>query len=57
MTALDNLIPVMWKGETKTRYKQVRHDIPTFVKHLRTLGEAGIFKNMKDRKVVIVGYP
>ncbi len=39
-TALDNLIPVMWNGETKTRYKHTGHDIPMFVKHSRTFGEA-----------------
>jgi hypothetical protein len=29
----------------------VGYDIPKFVKHLRTFGEAGIVKNMKDGKV------
>ncbi len=33
-TALDNLIPVMRNGETKTRYEHVGHNIPTLVKHL-----------------------
>jgi hypothetical protein len=50
-TALDNLIPVMLNAETKTRYKHAGHDIPMFVKHLRTFGEAGIVKNIKDGKV------
>jgi hypothetical protein len=50
-TALDNLIPVMWNGETKTRYEHAGHDVPTFVKHLRTFGESGIVKIMKDGKV------
>jgi hypothetical protein len=49
--ALDNLIPAMWKGETKTRNEHTGHDIPTFVKHLTIFGEAQIYKNMKDRKV------
>jgi len=62
-TALDNLIPVMWNGVTKTRYEHAEHKNPKFVKHLRTFGEAGIIKNGKDRKVgnrgitmVFVGY-
>jgi hypothetical protein len=40
VTALDNLIPVTWKGETKTRYEHARHKIPKFIKYLRTFGEA-----------------
>jgi hypothetical protein len=48
VTALDNLIPVMWKGETKTQYEHARHKIPKFVKYLRTFGEAGILKGKKD---------
>jgi hypothetical protein len=50
-TVLDNLIPVTWKEETKTRYEHAGYDIPKFVKHLRTFGKAGIVKNMKDGKV------
>ncbi len=50
-TALDNLIPVTWNGEIKTRYEHAEHDIPTFVKHLWTFGEAGIVRKMKDGKV------
>jgi hypothetical protein len=50
-TALDNLIPVTWKGETKTRYEHAGYNIPKFVKHLRTFGKAGIVKNTKDGKV------
>jgi hypothetical protein len=50
-TVLDNLIPVTWKGETKTRYEHAGYIIPKYVKHLRTFGEAGIVKNMKDGKV------
>ncbi len=50
-TALDNLIPVTWKGETKTRYEHAGHDIPKFVKHLRTFGKSAIVKNTKDGKV------
>jgi hypothetical protein len=49
--ALDNLISVTWKEETKTRYEHVGYNIPKFVKHLRTFGEVGIVKNMKDGKV------
>ncbi len=63
VTALDNLIPVTWNGITKTRYKHAGFEIPKFVKHLRTFGEAGIVKNRKDGKVgdrgitmVLVGY-
>jgi hypothetical protein len=51
VTALDNLIPVTWNGKTLTRYEHAGHEIPKFVKHLRTFGEAGIVKNKKDRKV------
>ena len=51
MTALDNLIPVTLNGETKTRYEHSGRDNPKFVKRLRTFGEAGIVKNMKDGKV------
>ncbi len=50
-TALDNLIPVTWNGETKTRYEHAGHNIPTFVKHKRTFGGAKIVRKMKDRKV------
>jgi hypothetical protein len=63
VTALDNLIPVTWNGITKTRYKHAEFEIPKFVKHLRTFGEAGIVKNGKDGKVgdrgitmMLVGY-
>ncbi len=51
VTALDNLIPVTWKGETKTRYEHDRHKIPKFVKYLSTFSEAGIVKDKKDGKV------
>ncbi len=50
-TALDNLIPVTWNEETKTRYEHAGYNIPKFVKHLRTFGKAGTVKNMKDGKV------
>ena len=50
-TVLDNLIPVTWKGETKTRYEHAGYKIPKFVKHLRTFGKAGSVKTMKDGKV------
>jgi hypothetical protein len=50
-TALDNLIPVTRKEETKTRYEHVGYNIPRFVKHLRTFDKVGIVKNVKDRKV------
>ncbi len=50
-TALDNLIPVKWKGETKTWYEHAGHKIPKFVKYLRTFGEAGMVKDKKDGKV------
>jgi hypothetical protein len=50
-TALDNLIAVTINGETKTRYAHAGLQIPLFVKHPRTFGEAGIVKNMKDGKV------
>jgi hypothetical protein len=50
-TALDNLIPVTWKGETKTRYEHAGYDIPKFAKHQWTFGKSGIVKNMKDGKV------
>ena len=49
--ALDSQIPLIWNGETKTKYEHTGHDIPTFVKYLRTFGEAGIVRIMKDRKV------
>ncbi len=38
-------------GETKTRYEHAELPIPSFVKHLRTFGEAGIVQNKKDGKV------
>ncbi len=47
VTALDNLITVMWKGETKTQYENAGHKIPKFIKYLRTFGEAGIVKDKK----------
>ncbi len=52
-TALDNLmIPVTGgNGKTKTRYEHAGHNIPKFVRYLRTFGEAGIVKNTKDGKV------
>jgi hypothetical protein len=50
-TALDNLIAVTINGETKTRYEHAGLPVPLFVKHLRTFGEAGTVKNMKDGKV------
>ncbi len=63
VTALDNLIPVTWKGETKTCYEHSGNEIPKFIKYLRTYGEAGIVKDKKDRKVgnrgitmMLVGY-
>ena len=63
VTALDNLIPVTFNGETKTRYEHAGYEIPKFAKYLRTFGEAGIVKNGKDGKVgdrgitmVFVGY-
>jgi hypothetical protein len=51
VTALDNLIPVTWKGETKTRYEHAGHKIRKFVKYLRIFGEAGIVKDKKDGNV------
>jgi hypothetical protein len=33
VTALDNLIPVMWNGKTLTWYEHARHKIPKFIKH------------------------
>ena len=50
-TTLDNLITVTVKGVTKTRYEHAELEIPGFVKCLRTFGEAGTVKNMKDGKV------
>jgi hypothetical protein len=52
VTALDNLVPVMWKGETKTQYENAGHKIPKFVKCLRTLGEARIAKDKKMERLV-----
>ncbi len=51
-TALDNLIAVTVNGETKTRYEHAVFLLPSFVKHLRTFGEAGIVKNGKMDKYV-----
>ncbi len=51
VTALDNLIPVTWNGVSKTQYEHAGHEIPKFVKYLRTFREARIVKNMKDGKV------
>ncbi len=51
VTALDNLIPVRWKGETKTWYEHAGHKIPKFVKYLRTFGEAGMVKDKKNGMV------
>jgi hypothetical protein len=50
ITALDNLIPVTWKGETKTQYEHARHKVPKSIKYLRTFSEAGI---VKDKKYVL----
>jgi hypothetical protein len=50
-TVLDSLIPVAWKEEKKSRCEHAGYNIPKFVKHLRTFGEAGIVKNIKDGKV------
>ncbi len=46
-SALDNLVSVTWKGETKTRYEYAGHNIPKFVKHLRSFGKSGIVKDHK----------
>jgi hypothetical protein len=51
VTALDNLIPVMWNKKTLTRYERAGQEIPKLVKYLKTFGEAGIVKDKKDRKV------
>ncbi len=51
VTALDNLIPKTWKGETKTCYEHAGLEIPKFIKYLRTCGEAGIVKDKQDGKV------
>ncbi len=51
VTALVNIIPVTWKGETKTQYEHAGLEILKFVKYLRTYGEAGIVKDKKDGKV------
>ena len=48
---LDILIPVMWKGEIKTRYQHAGQEVPKFIKYLRTFGDAGIVKDKKDGKV------
>ena len=63
VTALGHLIPVTWNRKTLTRYEYAGHEIPKFVKHLRTFGEAGTVKDKKDGKVgdrgitmVFVGY-
>ncbi len=50
-TALDNLIPVMWKEETKTGYEHAGHKISNFIKYLRKFGEAGTVMDKKDGKV------
>ncbi len=55
VTALDNLIPATWKGETKTQYEHAGHNIPKFAKYLKTFGEAGIVKDKKDGKVGDIG--
>jgi hypothetical protein len=51
VTALDNLIPVSWNGETMTWYEHAGHKVPKFVKYLGTFGEARIVKGNKDGKV------
>ncbi len=53
-TALDNLIPVTLKGETKTRYEHAGYGIPKFVKHLRTFGKAGILKKQPINEDVLL---
>jgi hypothetical protein len=50
-TALDNLVAVTVNGETKTIFEHAGIAIPSFVKHLRTFGEAGTMKKGKDGKV------
>jgi hypothetical protein len=52
-TALDNLIPVTWNRKTLTRYEHAGHEIPKFVKHLRTFGEAFLLRTRKMGRSVI----
>jgi hypothetical protein len=35
VSTLDNLIPVMWNGVTKTQYEHAGHEVPKFAKYLR----------------------
>ncbi len=63
-TFLNNLMPVILNGESKSRWEHARHKLPVWVKNLQTFGEAGTVKEGKkkekslDRGVTImfVGY-
>ncbi len=51
-TFLNNLVPVILNGETKTRWEHASHKLPLWVKNLRTFGEAGTIKEGKKGKVL-----
>ena len=58
VTALDNLIPVIWNGITKTRYEHTGLEIPKFVKYLRTIVKNGNNGKVGNRgnTMMFVGY-
>jgi hypothetical protein len=49
---LNNLVPVILNGETKTRWEHASHILPLWVKNLRTFEEAGTIKEGKKGKVL-----
>jgi hypothetical protein len=51
-TFLNNLVPVILNGETKTRWEHASHKLPLWVKNLWTFGEAGTINEGKKGKVV-----
>jgi hypothetical protein len=51
-TFLNNLVPVILNGETKTRWEHASHKLPLWVTNLRTFGEAGTIKEGKKGKVL-----
>jgi hypothetical protein len=52
VTFLNNLVPVIQNGETKTRWEHASHKLPLWVTNLWTFGEAGTVKEGKKGKVL-----
>ncbi len=54
-TFLNNLVPVILNGETKTRWEHSSHKLPLWVTNLWTFEEAGTIKEGKKGKVLDMG--